>query len=156
MTGWKSVLRIPSIRVVSRDLAGNCGIVEKNFSIGAIGVFRYKTQSFVFVRERRDLSPMGCDEHQLHSREIRAMWRALFLSIGAFLFLLGAQCLFVQQITTKIRTEAPEAGSPFESAPTVGPPIKFNPPPWAPWSMMSSGVVICLYSFTIPKRVAGG
>jgi hypothetical protein len=84
------------------------------------------------------------------------MWRALFLSIGTFLFLLGVQCLFVQQITTKIHGEPPEASSPFEAAPTVGPQIKFNPPPWAPWSMMSSGIVICLYSFTIPKRVAGG
>jgi hypothetical protein len=142
--------------MVSRDLVGNCGIVEKNFSIGAIKGFRYKVQSSPFVRERHDLKPMGCDEQQLHSWESTAMWRALFLSIGAFLFLLGAQCLFVSQITTKLHGEPPEAGNPFEPAPTVGPQLKFNPPPWAPWSMMSSGVVICLYSFTIPKRVAGG
>ena len=83
------------------------------------------------------------------------MWRALFLSVGIFLILLGLQCLVLQQITLKAREEPAAPSSPFESAPTVGPHVKFNPPPWAPWSLMASGAVVCLYSFSVPKRVAG-
>ena len=83
------------------------------------------------------------------------MWRAMFLSIGIFLILFGIQCLGIQQFTFKSREEPPPANSIFESAPTVGPQKKFNPPAWAPWSLMAGGAVVCLYSFTIPKRVAG-
>jgi hypothetical protein len=31
-----------------------------------------------------------------------------------------------------------------------------SPPAWAPWSLLSLGAVTLLYSFTIPKRAAGG
>ena len=27
------------------------------------------------------------------------------------------------------------------------------PPDWAPWSLMGTGAVVMLYSFTIPQRV---
>jgi hypothetical protein len=30
------------------------------------------------------------------------------------------------------------------------------PPDWAPWSLLSAGAVVMLYSFTIPRRVASG
>jgi hypothetical protein len=83
------------------------------------------------------------------------MWRALFLSIGIFMILFGVQCLGTQEFTFKARAEPPAPSSPFETAPTVGPQKKFNPPPWAPWSLMAGGAVVCLYSFTIPRRVAG-
>jgi hypothetical protein len=29
------------------------------------------------------------------------------------------------------------------------------PAPWAPWTLMSTGLVVCLYSFSIPKRMNG-
>ena len=40
--------------------------------------------------------------------------------------------------------------------PRRAPQKQIVPPPWAPWSLLSSGAVMCLYSFTIPRRVAGG
>jgi hypothetical protein len=83
------------------------------------------------------------------------MWRALFLSIGIFLILFGIQCLGVQQFTFKAHEEPPPSSSLIESPSAVGPQKKFNPPPWAPWSLMAGGAVVCLYSFTIPRRVAG-
>jgi hypothetical protein len=83
------------------------------------------------------------------------MWRALFLSIGIFLILLGIQCLVFQQITLKAREEPPVSTALFDDTPAVGAQKKINPPAWAPWSLMASGAVVCLYSFTIPKRVAG-
>jgi hypothetical protein len=29
------------------------------------------------------------------------------------------------------------------------------PPDWAPWSLMSTGAIVCLYSFTLPRRWNG-
>jgi len=83
------------------------------------------------------------------------MWRSLFLASGVFLIVLGVQCLGVVQFTLKIRDEASPATSFLDSTPQLGPQKKLTPPPWAPWSLMSTGAVVCLYSFTLPKRVAG-
>ena len=82
------------------------------------------------------------------------MWRAFFLAIGVFLMLLGVQCLGVEKVNLKMRDPPPPA-SPFDSEPKEGALKELNPPPWAPWSLLSSGAVMCLYSFTIPRRVSG-
>jgi hypothetical protein len=83
------------------------------------------------------------------------MWRSLFLAIGVFLIILGAQCLGVAQFTLKIRDEPAASTNLFDSTPSLGAQKQVAPPPWAPWSLMSTGAVVCLYSFTIPKRVSG-
>jgi hypothetical protein len=83
------------------------------------------------------------------------MWRALFLAIGGFLIILGIQCLGVSQFILKIRDEPAASSSIFDSAPKLGPQKQITPPSWAPWSLMSTGAVVCLYSFTLPKRVTG-
>ncbi len=81
------------------------------------------------------------------------MWRSLFLAVGLFLIILGVECLGVETINLKFRDPPKESNLPWESAPAVGPRKKISPPPWAPWSLLSSGAVVCLYSFTIPRRV---
>ena len=84
------------------------------------------------------------------------MWRAFFLSVGAFLAILGAECLTVEQVTLKLHEPPPDvAATPFEDPPEHGPARKLTPPPWAPWSLMSTGIIVCLYSFTLPRRVRG-
>jgi len=81
------------------------------------------------------------------------MWRALFLAVGTYLVLLGAQCLFVQKFVLKAQeTVAVQSSTSGESS-TATRKKEMNPPPWAPWSLMSSGVVTCIYSFTVPARV---
>jgi hypothetical protein len=83
------------------------------------------------------------------------MWRAFFLAIGFFLMILGVECLGVETVYLKIRDKPPAPVSPFDTEPKAGAPKQINPPPWAPWSLLSSGAVMCLYSFTIPRRVSG-
>jgi hypothetical protein len=83
------------------------------------------------------------------------MWRALFLAIGFFVMILGVECLGVERVSLKMRDQPPPPVSPFETAATEGPQKELVPPPWAPWSLLASGAVVCLYSFTIPRRVAG-
>jgi hypothetical protein len=83
------------------------------------------------------------------------MWRALFLAVGVFVMVLGVECLGVDTITLRLREKPPAPVSPFDTPPAEGALRQLNPPPWAPWSLLSSGAVMCLYSFTIPRRVAG-
>jgi len=88
------------------------------------------------------------------------MWRALFLAVGVYLVLLGAQCLGVEKFILKARR--PVAQQPHQAylfaplKPQLGPQKEIIPPPWAPWSLMSTGAVVCLYSFSIPARINGG
>jgi hypothetical protein len=82
------------------------------------------------------------------------MWRAFFLAIGFFLMLIGMQCLAVERVVLKVHDD-PAPVSPFDFDPGAGAAKEVVPPPWAPWSLLSSGAVMCLYSFTIPRRVAG-
>ncbi len=83
------------------------------------------------------------------------MWRALFLAIGVFLMILGVECLAVDTVELKMREDAPAPISPFDNETKVGSRKVLTPPGWAPWSLLSSGAVVCLYSFTIPRRVQG-
>jgi hypothetical protein len=85
------------------------------------------------------------------------MWRAFFLAVGVYLILLGAQCLGVEKFVLKDRQPvAQQPQQPFlfrPNQPQVGPHKELVPPPWAPWSLMSTGAVVCLYSFSIPNRL---
>ena len=82
------------------------------------------------------------------------MWRAFFLAIGFFLILLGVQCLGVEKVNLKARGEAEPALFSIGD-PQPGPQKEIVPPSWAPWSLLSAGAVMCLYSFTIPRRIGG-
>jgi hypothetical protein len=83
------------------------------------------------------------------------MWRAFFLAMGIFLMTLGVECLGVETVHLKMRDAPPPRVSPWDTEEKVGPLKKITPPRWAPWSLMSSGAVVCLYSFTLPRRVKG-
>lgn len=87
------------------------------------------------------------------------MWRAFFLAIGTYLVLLGAQCLGVEKFILKPQGQAPKAqvAAAAPAAPrTAGSKKEITPAPWAPWSLMGAGAVICLYSFTLPVRLKSG
>ena len=81
------------------------------------------------------------------------MWRALFLAIGICLMIVGMECLGVEQVKLKMHDDPPPPTSPWDTAPKVGPQKVITPLSWWPWSLMSTGAVVCLYSFTIPRRV---
>ncbi len=80
------------------------------------------------------------------------MWRACFLAAGITLVIVGVECLGVETINLKTRDDPAPAAFPLDTPATTGPLKKVTPPEWAPWSLISTGVVVCLYSFTIPAR----
>ncbi|MEX2307713.1 MAG: hypothetical protein WD738_08985 [Pirellulales bacterium] len=70
------------------------------------------------------------------------MWRSFFLAIGAYCCLLGVQALAVERAVLKADTNMAQSGW-----------SEVIPPDWAPWSLLGTGAVVTLYSFTIPQRV---
>ena len=77
------------------------------------------------------------------------MWRTFFASIGFFLIILGVECLAVDEIRVKAKPPIATIG---QTEAEKEPPKVLTPPPWAPWSLFSAGVVTVLYSY----RVMGG
>ena len=70
------------------------------------------------------------------------MWRSLFLALGAYTCLLGVEALALEKAVLKKTENAAQAEV-------------IVPPEWAPWSLMATGAVVVLYSFTIPSRARG-
>jgi hypothetical protein len=83
------------------------------------------------------------------------MWRALFLAIGFWLCLLGAQCLVVERAVLAKAAATPRpmlsADMTF-TAPGVQPAIETRE--WMPFTFLGLGLVIILYTFTLPRRNA--
>jgi len=78
------------------------------------------------------------------------MWRALFLSLGVYCVMLGLECLFID----KAVLNASQESSPKATAQRLLPAHReVVPPEWAPWSLLSGGAVVILYTFTIPKKM---
>jgi hypothetical protein len=75
------------------------------------------------------------------------MWRSLFLALGISAVILGVECLAIDKATLAKRDQ-PAPGQP----PAVQKSRDIVPPDWAPWSLLSTGAVTMLYSFTLPKR----
>jgi hypothetical protein len=86
------------------------------------------------------------------------MWRAMFVAVGFVVIVVGIECLAVDKVTLKLREEpsADTLSGLLDLEPKEGPPRTLVPPPWAPYSLLAVGMVTCLYSFTIPRRVSGG
>lgn len=72
------------------------------------------------------------------------MWRSLFLAFGAYTCLLGVEALAIEKAVLK---QPPQGERRLIQRDEI------VPPDWAPWSLMASGAVVVLYSFTIPRRV---
>jgi hypothetical protein len=84
--------------------------------------------------------------------EDSTMLRAFFLATGICCLALGLECLVVE----KAELAGGAATSPASFARQAMPGNReIEPPEWAPWSLMSVGAVVILYTFTIPKKMTG-
>ena len=82
------------------------------------------------------------------------MWRAFFMAIGITLCILGSECLVIDKAVLA-RPAAAGLNDGQPGAASTGGTREISPPDWAPWSLVSGGIVVILYSITIPRRVAG-
>lgn len=84
------------------------------------------------------------------------MWRSLFMALGAYVCILGLECLLIDKALLAGKNE-PAAGQGLRvNREAAGRTKEFTPPDWAPWSLMSAGAVTILYSATLPNRAKEG
>jgi hypothetical protein len=85
------------------------------------------------------------------------MWRAFFLAIGITMCIWGAECLVIEKAVLAGETPPQQQNlGTYFSEPLRPAQREFKPPEWAPWSLLSTGAIVILYSFTLPRRVAAG
>lgn len=80
------------------------------------------------------------------------MWRSLFLALGVASVFLGGEFLAINKATLTMPAEENLEQRPFLN--TVHETFHtrdFVPPEWAPWTLLSVGAVIVLYSSTVSK-----
>jgi hypothetical protein len=95
------------------------------------------------------------------------MFRAFLIAIGISMCIVGGECLVVDQAVVTYRNRSKknavkatdDAPSPFWQHSSVSPePIsgvvrrEIKPPEWAPWSLLSGGVVVALYALTVHRE----
>ena len=76
------------------------------------------------------------------------MWRALFIALGLSTVLLGVECLLIDKAYLVNR-----GGSGDPNLPAVATVKEVAPAEWMPWSLMSVGAVVMLYTITVPKKL---
>ena len=74
------------------------------------------------------------------------MWRSFFLAVGAYICLLGLQALAIDHAILKPQTRGGQV---------IAPARQVDPPEWAPWSLLSCGAVVVLYSLTLMRGSKG-
>ena len=77
------------------------------------------------------------------------MIRSFFLAIGAFALILGGECLVLDRAVLKASQESTIEG--FTERMAIAQ-REITPPEWAPWSLLSGGAVVILYSCTLPAK----
>jgi hypothetical protein len=76
------------------------------------------------------------------------MFRAFFLAVGIATFILGLEFLVLDKAVLHARSST----SPEQIAVSYR---EVTPTEWAPWSLLSAGAVVMLYSFTVPAKMRG-
>ena len=81
------------------------------------------------------------------------LWRAFFMAIGISLCILGAECMLIEKAVVSTPAAAAE---PTIATGDIGTPTlksrEVRPPDWAPWSLISAGVVVVLYAHTLRRN----
>ncbi len=80
------------------------------------------------------------------------MWRSIFLAVGMMAIIVGLECLVIDSANVYAagETEASTFINPLGSpAPSTR---EWRPKEWYPWAILSSGAVVIIYAFTLPKR----
>jgi hypothetical protein len=78
------------------------------------------------------------------------MIRSFFLAIGIFSLILGAECLVLDRAVLAPSQANTVEGFAERMATSQR---EISPPEWAPWSLLSAGAVVILYSFTLPQKL---
>ena len=76
------------------------------------------------------------------------MVRAFFLAMGISTAIIGLECMAVDKATMVSQVDSKVGGPPKIQVREV------VPPDWVPWSLLTAGIIVVVYSFDIPRRAA--
>lgn len=79
------------------------------------------------------------------------MAKAFFLALGLSLCLLGGECFVVEKAVLAAKSKPKSNGSSFLAATPTQKKKVIKTPEWAPWTFLSAGAVIVLYSVTVGR-----
>ncbi|WP_254513615.1 hypothetical protein [Anatilimnocola floriformis] len=81
------------------------------------------------------------------------MWRALFLALGIYACIFGGECLVVESyvMAGESPMTPPGQSSLFQSSTPIMANRDWRPAEWAPWSLLSTGAIVILYSITLNR-----
>lgn len=92
------------------------------------------------------------------------MWRALFLALGGTLLVMGIESMvldhavlatdsgFIQSPQPRLEPVLDEWGIEIDRREVTPEPRVVSPPEWAPWSMLSTGIIMLFYGFARKTR----
>jgi len=83
------------------------------------------------------------------------MWRSLFIGIGIMTLIFGIECLLIDSATLYGAGDATAANFMDPSGAPSSSTRVWRPQEWFPWALLSTGAIIVLYSFTLPRRWHG-
>jgi hypothetical protein len=83
------------------------------------------------------------------------MWRSIFLALGIVLCTLGAECLVMEKAVLASDKPLAQATSSLFLSTSAQVDNEIKPPDWAPWTLMSLGAVVILYSYSIQRQHNG-
>ena len=86
------------------------------------------------------------------------MWRSIFLAIGIGLCLLGLECTVIERAvlvssTNNYGSGLVNNGLLYSTMPTS--PSVIESAEWMPWCFMTIGIVVIIYTISIPRRLHG-
>ena len=76
------------------------------------------------------------------------MIRAFFLAMGISSAIIGLECMAVDKATVISQVESKVGGPPKTQVREI------SPPDWMPWTLLTAGIIVVIYSFDIPRRAA--
>lgn len=82
------------------------------------------------------------------------MWRSIFIALGLMAVIIGLESMFIE--SASFYSAGGTRASSFMNP--MGDPSgglrSWQPQDWFPWTVLSAGMIVIIYAFTLPKRFA--
>lgn len=80
------------------------------------------------------------------------MWRALFIAAGLAMAILGAEFMLIDKAVLTMPNDKSEQSHMFAAPPPLFTTREYVPPEWTPWTLISVGAIVVMYTSAMAKR----
>ncbi len=82
------------------------------------------------------------------------MWRAIFIALGLMAVIIGLESMFIESASFYSLKGVKESSMANPMTDASASLLSWQPEDWFPWTVLSSGLIVIIYAFTLPKRFA--